>query len=212
MRRGSTCRRVRLLSALATAILLLAGTLPGQVLAVDGDRPAELVHRVTGSSNATVAYAALSATERLALRQYLTVASIKDRSSLSPAVGSVGGISTLATTCWTWTWQRDGLNIFGAVLWSYFQRIDWCGNGSTITSSPHGVQRTRWGEVYFPFWSWRHVGNQTWGGVGSQTYRAWTQGEFRLCLPIDIGCAQYAYPWLDMTAWADGRGTGTVGG
>lgn len=64
--------------------------------------------------------------------------------------------------------------------------------------------------VYYPFWQWRHIGSETWGGVGQQTYRAWTQAEFKYCVVPDIGC-QYVYPWLDMTAWADGRGTGSVG-
>lgn len=27
-----------------------------------------------------------------------------------------------------------------------------------------------------------------------------------------VGCVQFSYPWLDMTAWGDGRGTGSVGG
>lgn len=177
---------------------------PGGVGAVTG-----LVAQLAAADDPYAAFAALSRHDQLAVKEYLLVIGYVD-SVASPASGAAGGeIVIAAGGCWTWTWQRDGVNALGGVLWSYFQRINWCGNGTVITSTP---QRTRWGEVYAPFWSWRHYGNQTWGGLNQASYRAWTQGEFKLCLTPDFGCVQYRYPWLDMTAWADGRGTGSVGG
>lgn len=170
-------------------------------------RQAALVDWLTRSSDPNVTFEAMTSADKVLVIEYLTVTTTSDQSELAAAPSD--SLSTAAVGCWTWTWQRDGKNALGATLWSYFQKIDWCGNGSTITNVP---QRLRWGETYFPFWSWKHIGNQTWGGFGQASYRAWTQGEFKLCATPDVGCVQYSYPWLDMTAWADGRGTGSVGG
>lgn len=212
MRISLPAHRARLVGVAVIAVLLLSVARPTAVGAADEGGVTGLVDRLSQSADPAAAYAALPLSDRAALREFLTAVSVTDESAIS--VDSTLGteLSPVTTTCWTWTWRRDGRNVFGAILWSYFQRIDWCGNGSTITSSPHGVQRTRWGEVYYPFWQWRHVGNQTWGGVGQPSYRAWTQAEFKLCFVPDVGCVQYSYPWLDMTAWADGRGTGSAGG
>jgi hypothetical protein len=204
-------RRARLW--VASVVFILAAVSPTPALAADGGGDVtQLVDQLSRSADPVAAYALLSPADQGAVRDFLTQVSTSDIATLMVEPSGGGTMIAAITTCWTWTWQRDGKNALGATLWSYFQRINWCGNGSTITSTPHGIQRTRWGEVYYPFWQWRHVGNQTWGGVGQQTYRAWTQGEFKLCITGDIGCVQYSYPWLDMTAWADGRGTGSVGG
>lgn len=173
---------------------------------------ARLVDRLSRSSDPVAAYAVLSAADQAAVRDFLTEVSVSDVSTLSVEPSTGGELIATSTICWTWTWRRDGKNALGGTLWSYFQRIDWCGNGSTITSAQHGVQGTRCGEVYYPFWQWKQIGNQTWGGGGQQTYRAWTQAEYKLCLIPDLGCVQYSYPSLDMTDWADGRGIGSVGG
>lgn len=103
--------------------------------------------------------------------------------------------------------ERYGKNLLGMKLWSYFQKIDWCYNGSTITSRT----RTRWGETHFPGWSWKgHIGSSTSGGVGSTFYRAWTQGHF--CLVEYFSCVQNAYPWIDMTVRGNGTWSYTAGG
>lgn len=205
----------RLIPAVVAVVLAASVALPGQAAGADGRRVAGVVDRLARAADPVAAYPELSLEDQAAVRQFLTAVSVSDTSTLSVQPSTSGGAVTASIICWTWTWQRDGKNFygknfFGYTLWSHFQRIDWCGNGSTITSTPHGVQRTRWGEVYYPFWQWRHIGSETWGGVGQQTYRAWTQAEFKYCVVPDIGC-QYVYPWLDMTAWADGRGTGSVG-
>lgn len=174
-----------------------------------GGRVARIVDQLAAADDPYAAFAALAEGDQLAVQDYLTVTTYVDSVASPSPVGAGGEVSITASGCWSWRWQRDGRNALGALLWSYFQKINWCGNGSIITSAP---QRTRWGETYAPFWSWAHIGNQTWGGVNQNSYRAWTQGEFKLCLSPDVGCVQNRYPWLDMTAWADGRGTGNVGG
>ena len=201
-------RAAAVLVALAFTLLMPLGASAAD-RGSDGARAARIVGALASANDPYAAYAALSQRDQVAVKDYLTATIFTESVALPSAGAANAAMNIAASGCWTWTWQRDGRNAFGVLLWSYFQRIDWCGNGSVITNTP---QRTRWGEVYAVFWSWRHIGNQTWGGVNQPSYRAWTQGEFKLCLTPDSGCVQYSYPWLDMTAWADGRGTGSVGG
>jgi len=53
--------------------------------------------------------------------------------------------------------------------------------------------------------------DHVWGGAGQSTFRSWTQADFSLCLTPNIGCIQNTYPWLDMTARANGTAGGSVG-
>lgn len=62
------------------------------------------------------------------------------------------------------------------------------------------------------FWSYNGlVADSTSGGVGSSSCHSFVQGSYDYCLP-GVGCLYHDYPWLDMTAHADGRGTGSGGG
>jgi len=109
--------------------------------------------------------------------------------------------------CWWARVQRWATNIFGSKLWAYFQRIDWCSNGSYITSH----SRTRWGETYWPGWSWKgNIGSTQGGGNGSTFYRSWTQGHF--CLISYFSCVQDRYPWIDMTVYRSGGWSWSAGG
>ncbi len=116
--------------------------------------------------------------------------------------------SLLSTGSKSATITVEGKNAIGMTLWKYVQRIDWSFDGSKITSK----FRTRSGTVYMPFWKFDgHIGNQESGGVGQWSYRAWTQGEFSLCLGGNIGCIQHAYPWIDMTVYGNGGWYGDKG-
>jgi hypothetical protein len=109
--------------------------------------------------------------------------------------------------CWWAQVRRYGKNLLGMTLWSYYQRIEWCSNGSWITSHT----RIRWGEVSMPGWSFKgHIGSTTGGGNGSTFYRARTQGHF--CLIQYFSCVQNAYPWIDMTVYRNGTYSYSTGG
>ena len=126
-----------------------------------------------------------------------------------PAQGSQGGLVSMATAgCKSVTKSRSAYNVFGQVLWTYYQKIDWCYNGSKITSKT----RIRWGDLpWYSLWQFMgHIGSSQSGGVGQWSYRAWTQGEFRFSL---VGYpVQYAYPWVDMTVYGNGTSKGSSGG
>lgn len=113
----------------------------------------------------------------------------------------------LLASCYWAQVRRWGSNLLGMTLWTYYQRIEWCANSSSITSKT----RIRWGEVSMPGWSFKgHTGSTTGGGVGYTYFRARTQGHF--CLIQYFSCVQNAYPWIDMTVYRNGTYSWSAGG
>ncbi len=115
---------------------------------------------------------------------------------------------TTITGCQSFT---EGIYIDDAAgyhLGYYAQKIDWCYNGSTITSK----SRTRWGTVYYATLQFiGHIGSEEAGGVGYSYYRAWTQGSFCAFIP-GAGCVWYVYPCVDQYVYGDGSYWGDAGG
>ena len=143
-------------------------------------------------------FAKLTPEAQSAVLDYLTVSNVKHNEVVS-SFGCHGGCCSRTHEVW-------GENFLGVKLWSYFQTIDWCNDGSTVTSKT----RLRWGEVHTLGWAFNgHIGNTESGGVGQSSYRAWTQGSFNLCLGGNIGCIQSQYPWIDQTVYGTGAYSGT---
>jgi hypothetical protein len=211
-------RKLKIAILLAVAFLAVSLSGMGRAAAAppqDYSDPATInavIQRLADAGkDADQVWAALSPQTQQAVQQALTVARVETSVTLVPADSTPAsdGVSAQATSClYGFQVERYGKNSLGQKLWSYFQKIDWCYNGSWITSK----FRVRWGEVYFPFWEFKgHIGNSESGGVGYWSYRAWTQGKFALCAPY-VGCAQYKYPWIDMTVYANGGWTWSAGG
>ena len=173
-----------------------------------------LVAQLATDRQPAVAFTRLAPMERQAVVRFLSVAStgttrqLVRRSALAGPLARGSAGTAPGAGCWTWRWERDAWNLFGLKLWAYFQEIDWCDDGSTLVRDP---QLLNYGATYFPFWTWVHAGDHTWGGAGQAAFRSWTQADFSLCLAPNIGCIQNTYPWLDMTVHANGTGTGSVG-
>lgn len=154
-------------------------------------------------SDAPSRWITLSPRARAAVLNALTPSAFRQVST-----GSQRGVLPEATTgC---AWRQVGYEMYSAVgikLWGYYQRIDWCFNGTVVTSKT----RNRSVSVFAPFWSFtRHIGNLEQGGVNQSYYRAWTQGEFKFCVS-DQGCIQYVYPWIDQTVRGNGTASGNAG-
>jgi hypothetical protein len=91
----------------------------------------------------------------------------------------------------------------GITVWRYRQMIDWCWN--TAHTRITSTYRERWGRTYVPLWHFDgHVGSSTGGGVGSASYRAFTQGRFEFCFAQIGGCVVSRTPWIRMTVHASG--------
>lgn len=190
-----------------------------------------LVAQLAGASDPAARFRALPAADQRAVVADLRAASYRMSTVLvrrsetvpsapQPVVRGTGSasagapaavlasISAPGAGCWSWRWERDAYNLFGSKLWAYFQELDWCDDGAMIIGLP---QVLNYGSTWFPFWTWVHAGDHVWGGPGQPSLRSWTQADFSLCLSPNIGCIQNSYPWLDMTAHANGTGTGSVG-
>ncbi len=197
--------RLRMVHFVVVLVLAAAMVLPSGVAA--GEPSAgELISGLAAAPDAAAAFNDLSpAQQRKVLAQLQVVEIINDTPAPSPVGSPSGTLSITASGCWTVTWGRSGYNSLGWELWSLKQRIDWCGNGSTITSAT----RIRWVEVYIFGWSGTTIQDPTWGGVGQWSFRAYSQAHFQLDVVYPV---QHGYPWLDMTVTANGGLSGSGGG
>jgi hypothetical protein len=160
---------------------------------------------------------ALSHETQAEVLKSLEVADIKELVETGPDVpskntgasGTAPAATVMATgTCKVTQSELEARNVLGMRLWSYFEKINWCYSSGKISSK----SRTRWAEVYAPFWAFKgHIGSTESGGVGSSSYRAWTQGSFALCAPYVL-CAQNRYPWIELTVFATGTASARKGG
>jgi hypothetical protein len=192
------------------AALPVAAATPG-VAAAAG--PAALVAGLASSADPAAGFSRLSPADRQSVVGYLSVArfgssEVRTRRSGPPVARTIVRSLASGAGCWTWRWERDAYNLFGLKLWAYIQEIDWCDDGLTMVGPP---QLLNYGTVAFPFWTWTHAADHVWGGAGQTSFRSWTQADFSLCLTPNLGCIQNTYPWLDMTAHANGTAGGSIG-
>lgn len=118
---------------------------------------------------------------------------------------STTSFALTASGCRTYTLGAQMLNILGNVIWKYTQSIDWCYNGTSITSK----SRNDWANVYI--FGWTYKGRQSLsesGGVGQSSYHSFAQGWF--CM-LDVGtCIWNFYPWVDQTVYGNGSYSGSA--
>jgi len=133
----------------------------------------------------------LSPEAQAAVKKFNTVVSIKQTDSLV----SAPLVTAQSTGCSSKTGSRTAVNGLGITLWTYWSTVQWCYNGTTVTSKfwTHGAT------IPFPsMWRWtRDAGYQTSGGFGSTSYRVWTEAEMSFTVagyPIQV-----SYPWVDIT-------------
>jgi hypothetical protein len=199
-----------------TLLLLLVLVLPVPQLAVAGsnggaNRVAQLIQTLERSANPDAAFAALNASDRQAVVDFMRVTQFTESSTASSAESSPAGdvAVTLLASCWTFTKTLNAKNTFGMTMWSYSQRINCCGASGRISGTP---ARTRWATIYHAYWFFNgHIDSSMSGGNGYTYYQAFTQGSMSNCFPI-IGCVQNRLPWLDMTVYPSGSVTGSMGG
>ncbi len=111
-----------------------------------------------------------------------------------------------ASGCKAYTLGRKGYSGIGVHIWTYSWTINWCYNGTTITSV--SKSRTVWANYGWSFIRDTYE-NQS-GGVGSASYWHYGQGEF--CYISSFSCISYSYPWVDQTVKGTGTYSGSAGG
>lgn len=204
-------------AALMTASIPAHGAFAATPTTVDTSKATAIVQRVeqAGSKEEMVkAYLALTPEEQKIFIEASTVTEIRETTETSgvrPADSSkdVGGASPDATTsCGYASKTRSGHGVFGNRLFSYTERVDFCWNGSSITSA----SRSRSITTDTLFWQFKgHINSTVTGGAGHWSYRAYTQGEFALCA-VYVACVQFTYPWVDITAYGNGTYSWSTGG
>lgn len=204
-------------SRVAAVLLALAFslTIPLQAAAagspIEAGRISQLVEQLSAADDPHAAFEKLTPRQQQAVLDYTEAVTVTNDFSIVPSGISPPDalVTAAAIRCWTWTWSRQGRNLFGVVVWQFSQQIDWCGDGARITNTPF---RKVYASHLFLFWTYDGlVESVTQGGRGFSTYRSLVQGSFSYCPPPGV-CWQNPLPWLDMTAHADGRGTGSGGG
>jgi hypothetical protein len=115
----------------------------------------------------------------------------------------------LASGCKGYTLGRKGYSGIGVHIWTSSWTINWCYNGTTITSISQ--YPTVWANYYWRFV--RHTANtpsNPSGGIGKTSYSHYAQGEF--CFFQTYSCLSYSYPWVNQTVRGNGTYSGSAGG
>jgi hypothetical protein len=130
--------------------------------------------------------------------QYMAAYAIPFSYSQNAPMGATTGCNT----------RTDGIDMYSLVglhLWRYAWNIQWCYNGSTITS----LSKWRTVLVYVPGWSFLgDIYETSDGGVGRGWYRHFAQGD--MCFIQFYTCVQHVYPWVDQTVWGNGGSIGNA--
>jgi hypothetical protein len=196
--------RLRIL--LACSVLVTAMVFPFPAAAKSGPsaitaaQAASLAARVFGSSDPEMAFAALAPEQQAAVRLAETPAG-PPLSTVTAATSS-GALVATAGGCWGMIRTVFQNNTFGQRLWTYNQQLNWCSNGSTLTS----YSAKKYPSEKMAGWTYTEIGGPTpqlqRGGVGNGLVEVWGQGQFQLCA-IGI-CVQTYYPWVDQIGYASG--------
>ena len=129
--------------------------------------------------------------------------SAQEYTTLNPEAANV---VAAAGGCKGYTLGRKGYSGEGIHIWTYSWTINWCYNGSTITSL--SKYRTVWANYYWRFV--RDVDESQSGGVGRTSYSHYAQGEFYFFQTYS--CLSYSYPWVNQTVRGNGTYSGSAGG
>jgi hypothetical protein len=180
--------------ALAALLLFLLSATP----AAAADQRA-LYNRVASASDPAAAYAALGPRQKAAVAAYLTPV----RTTITPIEpASTALLQQAVGGCKEVGHSVGKYNGIGVLLWTWNLYAEVCYDGSRITYN----STRHYGITYVWFWSWRTVGTNkvinTTLNPDRLTY--WGQGEFKLCLFGDIGCAIHNSPWNELRFNANG--------
>lgn len=175
-------------------LLMPANALAGSKEA-DAQRIEDLLARFGSSPPTDAEFKRLSTEDQQLLIEYFSLDSVDVEESQtrppsitdttnpdSPMLNSAG--------CWTRSRSISAYNSVGVTLWTYRAYLNWCGDGTLITSFSTYTQKST------PGWWWDFkserivysVGDVGWTGVR----RDW-EGKFQYC-PADLGCVQTHYP------------------
>ena len=109
--------------------------------------------------------------------------------------------------CQGFTMGATRSDVFGNVLLSYSQRIDWCYDGTNVTWVTHSKTPAVYG-TYIRFNG--IIADNHSGGAGTPFFKAYSQADFCQFIPWG-GCTWYVYPWVDQYVFGSGGTSGAAG-
>ena len=125
--------------------------------------------------------------------------------------GTMAVPSTLSAATTYCRWAQVSVteyNIIHIKLFTYYQKIEWCYNGSVVLSHSRYV----WGTVSYPWWEYKGtILSEQHGGNYYSYYSSYVKGHFVYC-PIKLSCIQNKYPWISMTVRGNGSWSYSWGG
>src|SRR5215211_1589596 len=101
--------------------------------------------------------------------------SFNEVKSIASSKSIAGSMVALASGCKS---RTDGVNVYnhyGNLILRYQQKVNWCYDGTKITSVSH----THTGTVYIVGWKYNGlIADNHWGGVNQSYFRAYSQAHF----------------------------------
>lgn len=164
-----------LMASLGTTAAANASTTPAAAVSSASPNGAAVAQSVLRSANPTAAYNALSASAKKAYGQA--------ERPVSATVRVTNVKQTDSDPCWSAYVLYDWKAAAGNTVYTTWQGLDWCSNGSSITSWHVYV---RGGETSTPGWSYEGNNGQGSNNVGWEV-RQYTEQKFT------FGIGQYGY-------------------
>ncbi|HEU4323164.1 MAG TPA: hypothetical protein VFS21_08420 [Roseiflexaceae bacterium] len=151
-------------------------------------------------------FAGLTLAEKRTVLKALTPAYTTVRQIDKVAMTPLGrdGITSYAAGWWAAEYAHDSYSDFDIHLWTFRNRIEWCGDDSVITNV---LGYRVIGTPHAPFWFYNGIRTENdLGGVGQPFYAHFAQGDFQLCMAgiKGVGCVLDKAPYIEMRGYADG--------
>ena len=131
-----------------------------------------------------------------------------------------------ASCGWREVWRR-GRQAWGAELFRYTVRVDWCWSGSriyniSVSLRPEITWFCCWRFVNHIGWDVRNTGSDYnadgsrrsfWPSWPYTRFTVFSQGKFEQCFPLELGCPiSTRLPWVELTVEVNGRYSYRTGG
>jgi hypothetical protein len=199
-------RDLKQLGAALLAVVTLVTSAPAkEAQSVQVDAAALSNRLASAGREAEHVWKNMTVEEQAAVLRYLQ----PDHAETTRTRPAPSGVSTQAGGCSEYTLGYTMYNSGGATLWRYNQVVQWCFNGTYVTSTNHYEAP----QVAAPLWAWvGNIGSNQTGGVNKTDFYSFTQGHFQLCLaPGNIGCVYHNYPWVWQRVFGNGGTSGNAG-
>ncbi|MFL5680550.1 MAG: hypothetical protein ACJ77B_08110 [Chloroflexota bacterium] len=198
-------------------ILAMAGVLAISAIApssVGATRPGrtfeQLASQLQASSDPQASFEALPAADKEVLRSATEVATTSAGTLTTGVASPITAVGLLAVTssCYYAYWIAEARNVTGLVLFQYKEQVNWCSDGTKITSASRFTQPITPRAAIWQYCC-ETIFDLSYNSTRS-TVTAAARGTFNQLLPpLGIVIGQ-SHPLVSITARANGTASGTI--